>query len=109
MAATGDTKDHSDSRTEGFWFTSMTPGETKTFWGCFAGWALDAFDVQLYSLVIPALFTLGFISIGYLGSLISLGAAIAIFAGSAYALMAIATLRLPETRGLELESEALGA
>ena len=31
------------------------------------------------------------------------------FAGSACALMAIATLRLPETRGLELESEALGA
>ena len=80
-----------------------------TFWGCFAGWALDAFDVQLYSLVIPALLTLGFISIGYLGSLISLGAAVAIFAGSSYALMAIATLRLPETRGLELESEALGA
>lgn len=62
MAETVDSKDHGDSRAEGFWFTSMTPGETKTFWGCFAGWALDAFDVQLYSLVIPALLTLGFIS-----------------------------------------------
>jgi len=49
-------------RAEGFWFTSMTTAEKTTFWGCFGGWALDAFDVQIYSLVIPALLVLGFIS-----------------------------------------------
>lgn len=48
-----------DSRS---WFARMAPSERKTFWGCFAGWALDAFDVQLYSLVIPLLLSLHFIA-----------------------------------------------
>ena len=35
--------------------TSASGAERRTFWGCFGGWALDAMDVQLYSLVIPTL------------------------------------------------------
>ncbi|OYO20753.1 MFS transporter [Enemella dayhoffiae] len=46
---------------QGTWFSQMQPQERKTFWGCFTGWALDAFDVQLYSLVIPLLLSLHFI------------------------------------------------
>ncbi len=37
------------------WFSSLKDRERKTFWACFTGWALDAMDVQLYALVIPAL------------------------------------------------------
>lgn len=62
MDKTIDLEDAADYKAEGFWFTSMTTREKKTFWGCFWGWALDAFDVQIYSLVIPALLVLGFVS-----------------------------------------------
>lgn len=62
MSESVHTKDAPDAETGRFWFTSMTTREKKTFWGCFGGWALDAFDVQIYSLVIPVLLTLGFIS-----------------------------------------------
>lgn len=37
------------------WYREITPTERKTFWGCFGGWALDALDVQMFSLAIPAL------------------------------------------------------
>jgi len=37
------------------WYEEATGAERRTFWGCFGGWALDAMDVQLYSLVIPTL------------------------------------------------------
>src|ERR1700741_5443966 len=37
------------------WFEEASKTERRTFWGCFGGWALDAMDVQLYSLVIPTL------------------------------------------------------
>lgn len=37
------------------WFKEISPTERKTFWGCFGGWALDALDVQVLSLAIPAL------------------------------------------------------
>jgi MFS family permease len=37
------------------WFSDMDRGEKRTFWACFGGWALDAMDVQIYSLVIPTL------------------------------------------------------
>jgi MFS family permease len=37
------------------WYEEASPTERRTFWGCFGGWALDAMDVQLYSLAIPAL------------------------------------------------------
>ena len=37
------------------WYEEASGAERRTFWGCFGGWALDAMDVQLYSLVIPTL------------------------------------------------------
>jgi len=44
------------------WYSSMSGRERRTFWGCFAGWSLDAFYVQLYSLAIPVLLTIGFLA-----------------------------------------------
>jgi MFS family permease len=37
------------------WYHEVKPIERRTFWACFGGWALDALDVQMFSLVIPAL------------------------------------------------------
>jgi MFS family permease len=37
------------------WYRDITAQERKTFWGCFGGWALDALDVQMFSLAIPVL------------------------------------------------------
>jgi MFS family permease len=37
------------------WFKELSAMERRTFWACFAGWALDALDVQIYSFVIPTL------------------------------------------------------
>lgn len=37
------------------WYREMTPPQRRTLWACVSGWGLDAFDVQLYSFVIPAL------------------------------------------------------
>ncbi len=38
--------------------TPLTPAQKKTFAACFAGWALDGFDFQLYPLIIPSLIAL---------------------------------------------------
>lgn len=37
------------------WFKEISAGEKRTFWACFGGWALDALDVQMFSLVIPTI------------------------------------------------------
>ncbi|CCE09943.1 putative 4-methylmuconolactone transporter [Bradyrhizobium sp. STM 3843] len=37
------------------WYQDSTPLERRTFWASFGGWALDALDVQMFSLAIPAL------------------------------------------------------
>jgi MFS family permease len=37
------------------WYRELGRAERRTFWACCAGWALDAFDFQIYSFVIPAL------------------------------------------------------
>lgn len=37
------------------WYSQVTPRERKTFWACFGGWALDALEVQMFGLAIPAL------------------------------------------------------
>jgi MFS family permease len=37
------------------WYREGTPVERNTFWGCFAGWGLDALDVQMFTLAIPAI------------------------------------------------------
>ena len=40
------------------WYAELASKERRTFWACFAGWALDAFDVQIYSFVVPTLMIL---------------------------------------------------
>ena len=37
------------------WWQDLTLRERRTMLACFGGWALDAFDVQIYSFAIPAL------------------------------------------------------
>lgn len=37
------------------WYKQSTRLERTTFWGCFAGWGLDALDVQMFTLTIPAI------------------------------------------------------
>lgn len=37
------------------WYRHGTPVERTTFWACFAGWGLDAMDVQMFTLAIPAI------------------------------------------------------
>jgi MFS family permease len=44
------------------WYHELSAKERRTFWACFTGWALDAMDVQLYSLVIATLTALWSIS-----------------------------------------------
>jgi MFS family permease len=39
------------------WYQESSPSEKRTFWACFMGWGLDALDVQMFSLAIPALIT----------------------------------------------------
>ncbi|MBV9824895.1 MAG: MFS transporter, partial [Alphaproteobacteria bacterium] len=40
------------------WLRELTAQERRTMWGCFGGWTLDAFDVQMYSFVIPTVIAL---------------------------------------------------
>ncbi|MEZ2218403.1 MFS transporter [Rhizobium sp. RCC_161_2] len=37
------------------WYGELSPPGKRTFWTCFLGYGLDAFDVQVYSLAIPAI------------------------------------------------------
>jgi MFS family permease len=37
------------------WYRELSTDGRRTFWACFAGFALDALDVQIYSFVMPAL------------------------------------------------------
>ncbi|HEX8520465.1 MAG TPA: MFS transporter [Pseudonocardia sp.] len=58
------TRDEAAERpgTGGSWFKRMRPNERRTFWACFAGWATDATDVQIFSLLIPVLVSTGFLT-----------------------------------------------
>lgn len=40
------------------WYKELSSKERRTLWACFGGWALDAMDVQIYSLLIPTLIAL---------------------------------------------------
>lgn len=51
------------------WMRDLTKRERKTMSGCFGGWTLDAFDVQVYSFVIPTLLTVWGISKAQAGTL----------------------------------------
>jgi MFS family permease len=37
------------------WYRGISGPEKRTFWACFGGWSLDALDLQMFSLVIPAI------------------------------------------------------
>ncbi|MGH8387919.1 MAG: MFS transporter [Pseudomonas sp.] len=37
------------------WYKSGTVREKKTFWACYAGWALDSYDMQMFSFLLPTL------------------------------------------------------
>ena len=61
------------------WYHELTDRERKTFWGCFAGWAVDSMDAQLFSFVLPVLITTWHLTTsraGYLGTATLLAAAI---------------------------------
>jgi MFS family permease len=49
------------------WFVELNPKERQTMGACFGGWALDAFDVQMYSFVIPTVIALWGLSRGEAG------------------------------------------
>jgi MFS family permease len=49
------------------WFGELNTKERRTMGACFGGWALDAFDVQMYSFVIPTVIALWGLSRGEAG------------------------------------------
>jgi MFS family permease len=49
------------------WFKDLTAKERSTMLACFGGWSLDAFDVQMYSFVIPTVIGLWSLSKGEAG------------------------------------------
>jgi MFS family permease len=49
------------------WFRDLTARERSTMGACFGGWALDAFDVQMYSFVIPTVIGIWSLSRGEAG------------------------------------------
>jgi MFS family permease len=60
------------------WYRELTEPERKTFWGCFAGWAVDAMDAQLFSFALPVLiaaWSLTTAQAGYLATATLLAAA----------------------------------
>src|SRR5215475_5607415 len=53
---TGASEATGESQTETVnWYGELTPAEKRTFFACFAGWALDGLDVQMFSFAIPAI------------------------------------------------------
>src|SRR5437763_14955698 len=53
------------------WYRELAPGEKRTFWACFGGWALDAMDVQIFSFAIPAIiaaFAISNADAGFIGT-----------------------------------------
>lgn len=53
------------------WYRDVTARERKTFWACFGGWALDALEVQMFGLAIPALIAAFALSKGEAGAISS--------------------------------------
>ena len=40
------------------WYKSSSSRERKTFWACYSGWALDSYDMQMFSFLLPTLIAL---------------------------------------------------
>ena len=49
------------------WYRDLTTKERSTMLACFGGWTLDAFDVQMYSFVIPTVIAVWGLSTGQAG------------------------------------------
>ncbi|HTZ35071.1 MAG TPA: MFS transporter [Stellaceae bacterium] len=49
------------------WFRELTARERSTMLACFGGWSLDAFDVQMYSFVIPTVIAVWGLTTGQAG------------------------------------------
>ncbi len=70
------------------WYQESSPAERRTFWACFMGWGLDALDVQMFGLAIPALilaFGISKADAGLLGSVTLFAGAFGGWAGGALA------------------------
>jgi MFS family permease len=70
------------------WYQECSPAERRTFWACFGGWGLDALDVQMFGLAIPALiaaFGISKTEAGLLGSVTLFFGAFGGFLGGALA------------------------
>ena len=70
------------------WYRDISAVERRTFWACFGGWALDAFDVQLFAVVIPTLiatFGVSNTEAGLIGGVTLVAGAIGGWAGGALA------------------------
>jgi len=63
------------------WYRDLGAAERRTFVACFAGWALDALDVQIYSFVVPALIAVWHITNAQAGLLATSALVISAFGG----------------------------
>ena len=63
------------------WYRSFDGAGRRSFWACFAGYALDAMDVQIYSFVVPTLITLWGISNTQAGLLATSALVLSAFGG----------------------------
>jgi MFS family permease len=63
------------------WFRDMNAPGRRTFWACFAGYALDAMDVQIYSFIVPALLATGFMTAGQAGTVATTTLILSAFGG----------------------------
>jgi MFS family permease len=63
------------------WFKDLTSTERRTMVACFGGWSLDAFDVQIFSFVIPSLLALWGITTAEAGVLATVTLVVSSFGG----------------------------
>ncbi|MGU3417839.1 MFS transporter [Methylobacterium sp. D54C] len=81
------------------WYREVGPVERRTFWACLGGWSLDALDVQMFSLAIPALvasFGLSRSEAGLIGAVTLVAAAIGGWLGG------LAADRIGRVRALQI-------
>ena len=53
------------------WYKESDSNQKKTFWACYAGWALDSYDMQIFSFLLPvimATWTLTQTEVGLIGT-----------------------------------------
>jgi MFS family permease len=62
-------------------YRNLGPAERNTFVACFAGWALDALDVQIYTFAVPALIAVWHVTNAQAGLLATSALVISAFGG----------------------------